>query len=137
MKTGTNQLPEVLSRNEQALIVTQLFRLLFGGYLAGLDQYHYTDLESAWTVSLLYGLVGLLTVFFLMGKKKPAIFGLIALSLFFLVMESIYTVVYFAQPVPDPSLHDPTAIWWATAASYLFPLLTLGFALGVYRELRT
>jgi hypothetical protein len=51
-------------------------------------------------------------------------------------MESIYTVVYFAQPTPDPSLHDPTAIWWATAASYLFPLLTLVFAIPVYKGQR-
>jgi hypothetical protein len=131
-----NQTREGLSRYELALVVTQLWRLLFGGYLIGLDQYHYSDLESAWTVFILYGLIGFLTVLFLMGRKRPGVIGLVVLSVFFLVMESIYTVVYFAQPTPDPSLHDPTAIWWATAASFLFPLLTLVFAFPVYKGQR-
>ena len=37
---------EGLTSSGKALVVTQLFRLLFGGYLIGLDQYHYNDLET-------------------------------------------------------------------------------------------
>ena len=125
---------EGLTSNGIFLVVTQLFRLLFGGYLAGLDQFHYNDLESAWTVFLIYIIIGILTALFLWGRKKPGLVGLIALSVLLLLMESVYMIVYFAAPIPDPSWHDPTAILWATGANYLFPLLTLFLAIKVYRE---
>lgn len=99
-----------------------------------MDQFHYNDLESAFTVFLIYGIIGLLTVLLLLGKKRIALGGLIVLSVILLIMESVYMAVYFSQAVPDPSLHDPTAIWWATVANYLFPLLTLVLAIKVVRE---
>jgi hypothetical protein len=35
---------EALTRSVIALAVIQLFRLLFGGYLIGPDQFHYNDM---------------------------------------------------------------------------------------------
>lgn len=58
-----------LTRNGKFLITTLLFRLFFGGYLAGMDQYSFNDVESALTVLLIYGLVGAFTVLFLLGKR--------------------------------------------------------------------
>ena len=116
-----------------ALVVTQLFRLLFGGYLAGLDQFHYNDLESAWTVFGIYALVGILTALFLVGRKRPGLLGLIVLSVILIIMQSIYIIVYVSAPIPDPTWHDPFASWWALVSNYAFPLLTLLFAIKVHR----
>jgi hypothetical protein len=58
-----------LTWNGTALVVTLLFRLLFGGYVVGMDQYRFNDLESAWTVLLIYALIGVFTILFLFGKK--------------------------------------------------------------------
>jgi hypothetical protein len=117
-----------------ALVVTQLFRLLFGGYLIGLDQYHYNDLESAVSVFLIYAIIGILTALFLLGKRKSGLVGLIALSIVLIIMESIYMIVFFSQTTPDLSWHSPLAIPWATVSNYLFPILTLVFAIKVFRE---
>lgn len=117
-----------------ALVVTQLFRLLFGGYLAGLDQFHYNDLESAWTVFFLYAVVAILTTLYLLGKRRTGLLGLIALSVILLIMESLYIIVYVSAPTPDPSWHDPFASWWSLVSNYAFPVLTLLFAIKVRRE---
>jgi UDP-N-acetylmuramyl pentapeptide phosphotransferase/UDP-N-acetylglucosamine-1-phosphate transferase len=116
------------------LVVTQLFRLLFGGYLIGFDLYHYNDLESALSVLFIYVVIGVLTALFLIGKKKAGLVGLIALSIVLLIMESLYIIVYFSQPSPDTSWHDPLASWWASVSNYLFPLITLVLAIKVYKE---
>ena len=124
---------EGLSRYGIALVVTQLFRLLFGGYLIGLDQFHYTDLESAYSVLFIYVLIGIFTTLYLLGKRKSGLLGLIALSVILIVMQSLYIIIYFSTPTPDPSWHNPLFQWWATVSNFLFPLLTLGFAIKVYR----
>ncbi len=125
---------EVFSKYGTALVVTQLFRLLFGGYLIGLDQFHYTDLESAYSVLLIYGLIGIFTTLFLLGKKKSGLLGLIALSVILIIMQSLYIIFYFSATTPDPSWHNPMFQLWATLSNFLFPLLTLGFAVKVYKE---
>jgi hypothetical protein len=125
---------EVLTASGIALVVTQLFRLLFGGYLIGFDLYHYDDLESALTVLLIYVVIGGLTALFLIGKKKVSLVGLVVLSVFLIVMESIYIGVYFSALIPDPSWHDPLANPLSSLFNYLFPLLTLFLAIKVYRE---
>jgi hypothetical protein len=117
-----------------ALVVTQLFRLLFGGYLVGFDLYFYNDLESAVSVLVIYVIVGILTTLFLIGRKKFGLLGLIALSIILIIMQTIYILVYFSQPVPDPSWHSPITSWWATVSNFLFPLLTLVFAFKIYKE---
>jgi len=122
---------EGLTSSGIALVVTQLFRLLFGGYLIGLDMYHYNDLESAVSVLLIYVIIGIFTTLFLLGKKKSGLFGLIALSVILIIMQSIYIIVYISQTTPDPSWHDPIANWWATVLYYMFSLLTIIFAIKV------
>ena len=125
---------EVLTVSGIALVVTQLFRLLFGGYLIGFDLYHYDDLESALSVLLIYVVIGVLTALFLIGKKKAGLIGLIALSFILLILETLYVIVFFSTPSPPPSWHDPLANPWASLFNYLFPLLTLFLAIKVYRE---
>ncbi|MGY5873472.1 MAG: hypothetical protein RTV72_14585 [Candidatus Thorarchaeota archaeon] len=125
---------EVLTSSGIALVVTQLFRLLFGGYLIAFDQYYYNDLESASTVFGIYVIIGVLTTMILVGRKKPGLYGLIALSVFLLLMETIYIAVYVSTTTPDPTWHDPFASWWSLFSNYMFPLLTLVFAINVYRE---
>lgn len=129
----TNQTMELTSSGV-ALVVTQLFRLLFGGYLIAFDLFYYNDVESASTVLVLYLLIGIFTTLFLMGKKKYALVGLITITAFLVVMQSIYLVVFFAQTIPDPSLHDPVANWWSTMLYYVFAILTFVFAIKVRRE---
>ncbi|MGY5876169.1 MAG: hypothetical protein RTU30_10510 [Candidatus Thorarchaeota archaeon] len=116
-----------------ALVVAQLFRLLFGGFLIGFDLYYYNDLESASSVLVIYAIIGIFTALFLLGKRYGLI-GLIALSVILIIMQSLYIIVYFSQTTMDLSLHDPIANLWATLLNYLFPLLTIAFSFKVYRE---
>ena len=134
MDTNKRYLTEGLTVYGLALVVIQLFRLLFGGFLIGFDLYFYNDLESAVSVFMIYSLVGILTVLFLVGKKRIGILGLIGLSIILLIMETMYIIFYISQPVPDPSWHDPFYSWWSLVSNYAFPLLTLVFALKVHRE---
>jgi len=134
MNTGQVKRTEGLTVSGLALVVTQLFRLLFGGYLIGFDLYFYNDLESAVTVFAIYAMAGILTALFLIGKKRIGLLGLIALSVFLLVMQVLYVIMYASQPVHVPELHDPFASWWALVSNFLFPLLTLVFAIKAHRE---
>jgi hypothetical protein len=133
---NTNKVSQIqeLSTCAAVLVIIQLFRLLFGGYLIGLDQFHYNDLESAISVLMICAIVCILTALFLMGKRRIGLLGLIVLSIILLIMESVYIIVYVSQATPDPSWHSPFAIWWATVLNFLFPLLTLAFAFKVYKE---
>jgi hypothetical protein len=121
-----------LTGNGKALVVTLLFRLLFGGYLAGLDQYHFNDIESALTVLLIYGLVGIFAALFLLGKRY-GLKGIIGLDIIFLTLQSMFIIVTLGQ-IADAGLHDPLANWWATLLMYIFSLLTLIFSIRAYRE---
>jgi hypothetical protein len=121
-----------LTWNGKALVVTLLFRLLFGGYVVGMDQYHFNDVESALTVLLIYGLIGIFVTLFLLGKRV-GLKGVIVLEAIFIVMQSVFTIAALGQ-VADAGLHDPLANWWATLLMYLFSLLTLTFSIKVYRE---
>ena len=121
-----------LTWNGKALVVTLLFRLLFGGYVVGMDQYHFNDVESALTVLLIYGLIGIFVTLFLLGKRA-GLKGVIVLETIFIVMQSIFTIAALGQ-VADAGLHDPLANWWATLLMYLFSLLTLTFSIRIYRE---
>ncbi len=121
-----------LTRNGQALIVTLLFRLMFGGYLVGLDQFLYNDVESALSVIMIYGLLGLFAALFLSGKRS-GLTGILGLSLVLLIIMSIYDIVALTQIV-DVGLHDPRDNLLAWVLMYLFSVLTLVFAVKVYRE---
>ena len=121
-----------LTWSSKALIVTLFFRLLFGGYLIGMDQYFFNDVESALTVLLIYGLIAIFAVMFLLGKRY-GIIGIIGLDVVFIILQSLFIVATLSQTA-DAGLHDPLANWWATLLMYLFSLLTLTFAIKIYKE---
>ena len=116
----------------KALVVTLLFRMLFGGYLIGMDQYRFNDVESALTVLLIYGLIGIFATLFLLGKSY-GLKGMIGLDVLFIIAQSAFTIATLSQVV-DPGLHDPLVNWWATLPMYLFSPLTIIFAIRAYRE---
>ena len=121
-----------LTWSGKALVVTSFFRLLFGGYLIGMDQYRFNDIESALTVLLVYGLIGIFATLFLLGKRYGLI-GIIGLTVIFIILESVFTIITSSQIV-DAGLHDPLANWWIMLLMYLLSLLTLIFAIKIYRE---
>jgi putative exporter of polyketide antibiotics len=94
--------------NGKALVATLFFRLLFGGYLIGLDQYHFNDVESALTVLLIYGLIAIFAILFLSGIRRDLI-GIIGLDVIFIILQSIFTILTLGQ-IADAGLHDPWQI---------------------------
>ena len=124
-----------LSWSSKALVATLLFRMLFGGYLMGMDQYSFNDVGSALTVLVIYGLIGVFATLFLLGKR----FGLtaiIALDAVFIVLQSVFTIASLSQ-ITDPGLHNPIANWWATLLMFMFSILTIVFAIKTKRDNNT
>lgn len=121
-----------LTKNGKALVITLLFRLLFGGYLVGVDQYHFNDFESAVTVVVIYALLGIFAALFLFGKR-PGLVGMIALETVFIILNSVFIITALGQ-IADAGMHDPLSNWWATMLRYLFSALTLIFSIRTYRE---
>ena len=124
-----------LTRFGKALIVTLLFRLLFGGYLMGMDQYGFNDVNSAVTVLAIYGLIGIFATLFLIGKRIGLI-GIVGLDVVFIVLQLIFTIATLNQ-FTDPGLHDPVANWWGTLLMFMFSILTLVFAFKTYTKIKT
>jgi uncharacterized membrane protein HdeD (DUF308 family) len=121
-----------LTRSGKALIVTLFFRLLFGGYLIGMDQYRLNDVESALTVLLIYGLIGLFATRFIFGKRD-GLLGLIGLDAIFIISQAVFTILTSTQIV-DPGLHDPLNNWWDMVLMCLFSVLTIIFSIRANRE---
>jgi len=121
-----------LNWNGRALVATLLFRLLFGGYVIGMDQYLFNDLESAWTVLLIYGLIGIFATLFFVDKRIGLI-GVMGLEAVFITMQSIFIIAVLGQ-IADAGLHNPLSNWWATLLMYAFSVLTLTFSIRIYRE---
>jgi hypothetical protein len=124
-----------LTWSGKALIITLLFRLLFGGYLMGMDQYNFNDVNSAVTVLVIYGLIGIFATLFLIGKRIGLI-GIIGLDVVFIVLQLIFIIAALSQ-IANPGLHDPVANWWGTLLMFMFSILTLAFAFKTYREIKT
>ena len=122
-----------LTGNGKALVVTLFFRLLFGGYLAGMDQYRYNDIESALSVILIYGLFGIFAALFLSGKRYGLV-GLMGLSVLHIIAQSAYVIWFLGLTTIDASIHNPVENWWAVLLIYLFAALTIIFSFRVYRE---
>jgi len=97
-----------------------------------MDQYFFNDVESAWTVLLIYGLIGIFATLFLFGKRIGLI-CLMGLDAVFITMLSIFIIVSLGQ-IADAGLHDPVGNWWATLLMYAFSVLTLTFSIRIYRE---
>jgi ABC-type transport system involved in cytochrome c biogenesis permease subunit len=123
-----------LTWNSKALVMTLLFRLLFGGYIIGLDQYHFNDFESVLIVLLIYGLIAIFTALFLLGISL-GLMGIIGLDVILIILQSLFIIVTLGQ-IAEPDLHDPLSNWWATLLMYSFSLLTLIFSIRTYRESR-
>jgi hypothetical protein len=121
-----------LTKIGKALVVTLLFRLLFGGYLIGMDQYRFNDVESALTVLLIYGLIGIFATLFISGIRY-GLLGLIGLDTIFITLQIAFTILSLRKIV-DPGLHDPLVNWWATLIMCLFSVLTIIFSLRADRE---
>jgi hypothetical protein len=122
-----------LTSNSKALVITMLFQLLFGGYLAARDFYVYNDAASALIVLVIYVLLGVFTAVFLFGKRF-GLAGILWLSTILITFHTVFVIMSFG-PV-DAGLHDPMASWWSTLLRYPFFLLTLIFSIRVYRERR-
>jgi hypothetical protein len=121
-----------LTKIGKALVVTLLFRLLFGGYLIGMDQYRFDDVESALTVLLIYGLIGIFATLFISGIRY-GLLGMIGLDSIFITLQIAFTILSLSKIV-DPGLHDPLVNWWATLLMCIFSMLTLIFSLIANRE---
>ena len=122
----------ILTDNGRALVITLLFRLIFGGYIIAMDQYQFNDLDSALTVLLIYVLMGVFASLYISGKRM-GLKGLIGLEVIFLSLNTIFTVMSLGQ-ITDAGLHSPLNNWWQTVLRYLFSLLTLLLSVRVYRE---
>jgi hypothetical protein len=102
-----------LSGSGKALAVTLLFRLLFGGYLVGKDQYYFNDIDSALTVLLINVLLGISAALFLLGRareRRYGLIGLMGLSVFIILSQSIFLIVTLGHNIYH---HDPLGNWWA------------------------
>jgi len=124
-----------LTWSGKALIVTLLFRLLFGGYLMGMDQYNFNDVNSAVTVLVIYVSISVFATLFLIGKRIGLI-GIVGFEVVFIVVQLIFTIASLSQ-ITDPGLHDPVANWWGTLLMFMFSILTLVFAFKTYKEIKT
>ncbi len=98
----------------------------------GMDQYRFNDVESALTVLLIYGLIGVFATRFIFGSRY-GLLGLISLDAIFLVFQLAFTFLASSQIV-DPGLHDPLVNWWAALLMYFFSLLTIILSLRANRE---
>jgi len=123
-----------LTKNGKALVVTLLFRLLFGGYVVGMDQYSFNDTESAVTVSVIYILIAVFAALFLLNKRY-GLMGIIGLETVFLILNSVFLILALGQ-IADAGMHDPLDNWWATVLRYTFSLLTLTFSIRTYKEIQ-
>ena len=121
-----------LTKNGKALVVTLLFRLLFGGYVVGMDQYSFNDPESAVTVSVIYILIALFATLFLLNKRY-GLMGIIGLESIFIILNTVFLILALGQ-IADAGMHNPLDNWWATLLRYMFSLLTLTFSIRAYRE---
>ncbi|MCW4015041.1 MAG: hypothetical protein NWF06_01605 [Candidatus Bathyarchaeota archaeon] len=121
-----------LTWNGKALVVTLLFRLLFGGYVVGMDQYNFNDLESALTVVVIYALIAIFATLFLFGKRIGLI-GVIGLEGILIILNSVFLILTLGQ-ITDAGMHDPLDNWWATFLRYGFSILTLVFSIRAYKE---
>lgn len=122
------------NRFGKVVIVTSLFRLLYGGYLIGNDLYRFNDANSALQVLLIYGLIGFFTSLFVSGKRY-GLFCLIGLDILFIIAQSVFSILTLSKII-DPGLHDPLTNWWSMVLMIFFSLMSLIFSLKTSKESR-
>ena len=116
----------------KALIAVLLFRLMFGGYIAGMDQYSFNDTTSALTVLFIYGLLGVFVVVFLLGSRA-GLLGIIGLDTVFLVLQIAFMAISLGQ-IADAGPHSPNNNVEATILMITFSILTLALAVRTCKE---
>ena len=81
-----------LTRNGKVVVVTSLFRMIFGGYLIGNDLYRFNDANSALEVLLIYGVIGLFAAFFVVSERygRFGLLGLIGLDVLFIGAQFLW-----------------------------------------------
>ena len=119
--------------NAKYLTIILFFRFLFGGYIAGMDQYLFNDIESARTVILIHALMGVLFSLYLFGRRI-GIKALMYVEAIYLLLNLVYSALSIGQ-VFDPGLHDPLADVWLTLMQVMFSVLTLYYSIKVNREI--
>ena len=126
-----------LTSNGKVVVVTSLFRMIFGGYLIGNDLYRFNDANSALQVLLIYGVIGLFASLFIVGKRygRYGLLGLIGWDVLFIAAQFVFSFLSVSKLV-DPGLHDPVTNWWSLMLTFSFALVTLIFSLSAYRETR-
>jgi hypothetical protein len=125
-----------LTRNGKVVVVTSLFRMIFGGYLIGNDLYRFNDANSALEVLLIYGVIGLFVSLFIISEKhgRLGLLGLIGWDVLFIGAQFVFTFLSVSKLV-DPGLHDPLTNWWSLLLMFSFSLSTLIFSLRAFREI--
>jgi len=125
-----------LTRNGKVVVVTSLFRMIFGGYLIGNDLYRFNDANSALEVFLIYGVIGLFAALFIVSKRhgRFGLLGLIGWDALFIGAQFVFTFLSITK-LTDPGLHDPLTNWWSLLLMFSFSLVTLIFSLRAYREI--
>jgi len=118
--------------NAQYLTIILFFRFLFGGYIAGMDQYLFNDIDSARTVLLIHALMGVLFSLYLFGKRI-GIKALMYVEAVYLFLNLTYSALSIGQ-VFDPGLHDPLADVWLTLMQVMFSAVTLYYTIKINRE---
>jgi hypothetical protein len=113
------------------LTIILFFRFLFGGYIAGMDQYLFNDIDSARTVLLIHALIGVLFSLYLFGRRI-GIKVLMYVEAIYLLLNLVYSALSIGQVI-DPGLHDPLADIWLTLMQVMFSVLTL-YSMKVNKE---
>jgi hypothetical protein len=125
-----------LTRNGKVVVVTSLFRMIFGGYLIGNDLYRFNDANSALEVLLIYGVISLFAALFIVSKRhgRLGLLGLIGWDVLFIGAQFVFTFLSVTK-LTDPGLHDPVSNWSNLVLMFSFSLVTLIFSLRAYREI--
>jgi hypothetical protein len=126
-----------LTSNGKVVVVTSLFRMIFGGYLIGNDLYRFSDANSALQVLLIYGVIAFLVTLFIFSKRlgRLGLLGLIGWDVLFIGAQFIFSFLSVSKLV-DPGLHDPVTNWWSLLLTFSFAMVTLISSFKAYRETR-
>ena len=114
----------------KTLVAVLLFRLMFGGYIAGMDQYSFGDTTSALTVLFIYGLFGVFAVVYLLGSRI-GVLGIIGLDSVFLVLQVAFMAMSLGQ-IADAGPHSPvnnavaTVVMVTIAMTLIVVIVTMG-----------
>jgi hypothetical protein len=124
-----------LTGNGKVVVVTSLFRMIFGGYLIGNDLYRFHDSGSALQVLLIYFVISLFVALFIISKRRGrlGLLGLIGWDVLFIGAQLVFTFLSVSK-LTNPGLHDPVTNLWSLLLMFTFSMVTLTFSLRAYKE---